>query len=104
MKNVIRLVILISLLCTSVTMAQDISITQRGTYITPGAVVYYYSNQNIVASQNVVPATVMITTDSPIVEVISEDKTLGMAHVSIKLNNSSLPVLVWVRIVDLKYR
>jgi hypothetical protein len=82
-------------------MAQES--TQKGPFVAPGAILYYYSNQHIIASSQV-PGSIQVitTTDSPVVEVISEDKSLGMVQVLIKINNDSIPVLLWTRIVNLK--
>jgi len=97
-KMIIALILVFSL--SSIAFAEEV---KRGRYIPSGSIVYY-NYYGAIQTNAAPPAQAIITTDYPVVEVISTDRSLGMVQVAAKLSEESLPILIWVRIIDIKYR
>ena len=100
----LKLMVILMILALAVpTFANSIKIVTKGTYITPGAVVYRYLNQNILGSQNQQEVEgVYVSSETKILKVLSDNTTLGLVQVEIIMNEGELPIIVWVRIVDIK--
>ena len=85
--------------------SENVSVSIKGTYLTSGAIVYNYLNQNTRATsqqKQEILAGIYITQDTPILRIISEDKTMGLVQIEIKLSDNTLPIIVWARIIDIK--
>jgi flagellar basal body-associated protein FliL len=100
MKKIIIFIGLVTFLLVSMVAAEV-----RVASLSPGVVVYYYTSiQTTQATPILEPIPLTITTETPVTKIISENKTLGVIQVEIKLMENSLPILVWVKIIDIKYR